>query len=124
MTPRFCTSPDVHWLADGRLELDAPLVYIDASGKEWQVPKGFTTDLASVPRVVPGIVRLLFRGPLQTAHAAILHDWLYNARKVSRREADALFWEALRATGESAVGAWLMWAGVRAGGWWRWRSRA
>lgn len=117
----FLTSPDVHWLEDGSLELDAPLVYLDAAGNRWEVPTGFTTDLASVPRLVPGVVRLFFRGPLQTARAAILHDWLYQSKTVSRRQADALFFEALRATGESRAGAWMMWLGVRSGGWWAWR---
>ncbi len=120
--PRFISSPDVHWLEDGSLELDAPLLYVDAAGRLWVVPKGFRTDLASVPRAVPGVLRLFFRGPLQTAWAAILHDWLYRMKEVARRIADAMFYEALRATGESTVGAWMMWLGVRSGGWWAWRS--
>ncbi len=120
MIPRFTTTPDVHGLEDGRLELDHELVYIDAKGRRFMVPKGFVTDLASVPRLVPGIVRVLFRGPLQTAHAAILHDWLYKTKAMSRRKADALFYEALRATKEGRAGAWLMWAGVRLGGWVPW----
>lgn len=120
--PSFLGFPDVHWLPDGRLELDAPLVYRSESGESFVVPAGFRTDLASVPRGVPGLVRLLFRGPLQTAHAAILHDWLYSRGEVSRFEADRLFWEALRATGESRVGAWLMWAGVRGFGWMAYRD--
>jgi hypothetical protein len=121
---KFITSPDVHWRMDGRLELDAPLIYVDSKGQVWDVPAGFATDLASVPRLVPGIVRVFFRGELQTAHAAILHDALYHFQDVSRSEADALFYEALRATGETRVGAWLMWAGVRLGGWLPWKRRS
>jgi hypothetical protein len=118
----FLAVPSVHWTARGdRLILDGPLVYRDAAGDVWEVPKGFSSDLASVPRWVPGIVRIAFRGPLQTAHAAILHDALYASGSTTRADADRLFWEALRASGEGVVGAWLLWAGVRIGGWWAWR---
>ncbi len=122
MKPQFIGEPDVHWLPDGKLKLDRPLLYISLSGRIFEVPAGFITDLASVPRFLPGLVQALFRGPLQTASAAILHDWLYEQGRVPRSEADALFWEALRAEGERPVGAWVMWAGVRLGGWFRWRQ--
>ena len=119
---RFSDLPNVHWLDSGELQLDAPLVYTALSGVVFTVPEGFTTDLASVPSIVPGVIRILFRGPLQTAMAAILHDYLYETGIVSRREADSLFYEALRATGEGRVGAFLMWSGVRLGGWYVWNK--
>lgn len=52
------------------------------------VPKGFITDGASVPRF------LWFVGcPMQksTLRAAILHDYLYKSKEVSKMEADWLF---------------------------------
>lgn len=117
----FSGLPNVHWLESGELQLDAPLTYTANSGTIFTVPEGFTTDLASVPSIVPGVIRVLFRGPLQTAMAAILHDYLYETGLVSRKTADDLFYEALRATGEGRIGAFLMWSGVRAGGWFVWR---
>lgn len=120
--PRFVGTPQVHWLPDGRLQLDAPLYYISRDGREFRIPAGFDTDLASVPRLVPGVVRVFFRGELKTAWAAILHDRLYQTREVTRMQADALFFEALRFTGETRFGAWCMWLGVRAGGWYAWND--
>ncbi len=120
--PGFNRPLDVVWLEDGRLELQTVLIYHTADGRKICIPAGFTTDLASVPRMLPGLFRLLFRDELQTARAAVLHDWLYHTGFVSRAEADALFYEALRATHETAVGAWAMWLGVRSGGWFAWRK--
>ena len=118
----FVNLPDVHWLPDGRLQLNSPLTYRSYYIDVIEIPAGFITDLASVPPLVPGVVRALFRGPLETATAAILHDYLYATGVVSRRKADALFYEALIATGETRTGAYLMWLGVRVGGWSSWRK--
>lgn len=118
--------PDVRWVdaGDPTVQLDGPLIYRDDEGTEWHVRSGFQTDFASVPRWIPGLFRLAFRGALETAHAAILHDWLYyTAAAGTRARSDALFYEALRATGESWLGANALWAGVRAGGWFGWRRR-
>lgn len=100
--------------------LDAPLRYRARDGRVFEVPTGFLSDGASVPRLIPGLVRLAFGGFIDTLSAAILHDWLYQTGRVPRGDADALFWEALREDGEGAAGAWTMWAGVRLGGWWPW----
>ena len=74
------------------------------------VPKGFTTDLASVPRL-PGAY-LLFNG--KARRSAILHDWLYTER-YPREWADMVFLAAM----ENEVGAiprTLMYWAVRLGG--------
>lgn len=84
---------------------------------------GFTTDLASVPRV-PLAYWLV--GGLAEA-PAVLHDFAYTIQLCTRAQADALFLEAMetdgRHVGIPAVPAWrrrLLWAGVRLGGGWRW----
>jgi hypothetical protein len=120
--PGFDGKLDVVFLDDGRLELQTALTYYAADGRAFHMPAGFTTDLASVPRLLPGLFRLLFRSELHTALAAVLHDRLYYTGEVSRAEADALFREALQATHESTVGAAAMWLGVRGGGWFAWRK--
>ena len=74
------------------------------------VPKGFSTDLASVPRL-PGAY-LLFGG--KARRSAILHDYLYELR-YPRDWADDVF----RAAMVHEVGAfarYVMWLGVRLGG--------
>lgn len=121
--PAFLERPRVEWIRDhsSRVRLASPLRFRDDRGRIWHVPRGTVTDLASVPRIVPGLVRVLLPSKLESALAAILHDWLYATASVSRREADRLFWLALRVAGEGRVGSWLMWAGVRAGGWLAWR---
>lgn len=77
------------------------------------VPKGFITDLASIP----AMLRSLFNVNGASRKAAVIHDWLYCSRLYKRAEADAIFREALMFCGVSSPVAWAMWAGVRAGGW-------
>ena len=105
------------WRPDDRLELRAPLVYETRAGETITVPAGFVTDLASVPR---GLRNLAPRWN-RSAEAAVLHDFAY-VRGGSRRKADALFYEALRESGVSRLGSWMMWAGVRLGASFAWRG--
>lgn len=81
--------------------------------KNYIVPKGFVTNLASVPRV-PFI--WLIAGGVASA-AAIVHDWLYtNGIKLrqikSREEADNVFYEAMIETKVPVWKAWLMYKAV------------
>lgn len=100
-------------LDDGEWLLGADLVYqSDCAGQTFTVPKGFKTDLASVPRI-PIVYELCGD---TSSKAAALHDWLYTAHPVSREMADAVLKEASAITGVPAWRRWLMWAGVRVGG--------
>ncbi|WP_199226644.1 DUF1353 domain-containing protein [Acidovorax sp. HMWF029] len=76
------------------------------------VPQGFVTDLASVPRLP---LAFFLAGGLAHA-AAVLHDWLYTTHQTDRATADAVFREAAQACGVSPWRAWVMWLGGRAGG--------
>lgn len=109
----FLTKLRVEKLDNGQWRLLAPLHYESAvAGRIIQVPIGFETDFASVPRLPFMFWLLGDRGHA----AAVVHDWLYRTELVSRSMADAVFREAL----ESEVGflsRWAMWAGVRIGGW-------
>lgn len=84
------------------------------------VPKGFTTDFASVPRLP--LAFLLFGGRANLA--ATLHDWLYTRGIFPKRVADAVFYEAMRSTGIGWWTAWWMWIGVACtwGGYKAWRD--
>lgn len=96
--------------------------YWRASAVQHRVPGGMTTDLATVPSFLWGVVASYGRQTLP----AILHDMLCYAsqlpgqpaayRRRSRREADTLFRETLRDSGSGVVRRWVMWAGVRLGG--------
>jgi hypothetical protein len=76
------------------------------------VPAGFQTDFASVPRLP--VVYLLVGG--RARYASCVHDFLYSKSGVSRRDADAVFYEAACLGGGSKPLSWLMWLGVRLGG--------
>lgn len=104
--------------------LDAPLLYeSDLLGAVIEVPQGFITDMASVPKLP--LAWLLAGGTAN--EAAVVHDWLYTAhaavaRPVTRRQADAIFREAIPASEDPNAPAFLMWLAVRAAGWISWRG--
>lgn len=105
-------------LDDGRWRLVRSLVYeSDVAGQTFSVPRGFVTDLSSVPRLP--LAYLLFGGT--SNEAAALHDWLYTEKPVPRRLADAVLREASAVTGVAAWRRWPMWLGVRLFGWTHWR---
>jgi hypothetical protein len=94
-----------------RWRLVEPFTY-EARDEPFTVPRDFTTDFASVPRVV---VWLLPRyGPW--TQAAILHDHLWaEARRgaVDRYDADGIFLRAMRELGVPFLRRWIMWTAVR-----------
>ena len=85
------------------------------------VPKGFETDFASIPI---GLRNILPKdGPY--TQAAVLHDWLYNQRKVhgrSRAQCDLVLYEAMGAIGVPQWQRTLIYNGVKLGGWVYWNK--
>lgn len=75
------------------------------------IPAGFSTDLASVPRLP--LMHMLFSG--RARRSAILHDWLY-VMQYPRKWADDAFKAAMANEDVGPLSRWLMWAGVRLGG--------
>ncbi len=82
------------------------------------VPKGFVSDLATVPQyfwwALPPTGRY--------GHAAILHDWLYWEQGVSRAVADKVFDVAMAEMHVDAALRKAMWAAVRVGGGPNWQE--
>lgn len=125
MTPRFLDPLEVVQIGEGRWRLLREFRFDSAVlGGRLVIDAGFETDFASVPRWTWGGYALV----ANTAQAAaVLHDWAYRLKRWPRREADALFLEAMSTDG-SAVGIpctatwrrWLIYAGVRVGGWAAW----
>lgn len=104
---------------DGRWRLTRALVYeSDVAGRRFVVPRGFVTDLASVPRLP--LVYLLTGGT--SNEAAVVHDWLYTMHPVPRLVADKVLREASAITCVPAWRRWLMYWGVRLGGASYWRK--
>jgi hypothetical protein len=98
------------------------------------IPVGFVTDFASIPKILWNILP-----PVGTyGKAAVVHDYLYRkgevsleclicedghpVRMVTRKEADFRFREAMQVLGTDFLVRWIIWAGVRMGGWWAFRE--
>jgi hypothetical protein len=94
----------------------ALLMFYSAAGVVYAIPRGFITDLASIPR----LLRWMFSVNGISREPAVLHDFLYSTQPCTRAEADALFLEALKAVGASAVECRALYWGVRMGGWVAW----
>lgn len=79
------------------------------------VPRGFTTDGASIPRFGR---RLTGWGPWDPPQrwAAIIHDWQYCVSGTSKRLADRAFRAALKSEGASWVKRRVMFVAVVVGG--------
>jgi hypothetical protein len=75
------------------------------------LPRGTTCNGASVP----GIVRPLFGDPFEGPNrdAGWLHDYLYATKRISRAQADELFYRELVDDGCSAASARIMYTAVR-----------
>lgn len=113
---KFLTDLDVVCINDGCWKLDAPLQYESDMVGVVEVPKGFETDFASVPRVP--IAYTLFG---DRAHMeSVLHDYGYRIDAIpamTRKQVDELFLEAMKVRGKSWAVRSAMYAGVRLGGW-------
>lgn len=110
MTGRFLSELTVKRLADGRWRLTTPLVFESLKvARTIEVPAGFETDFASVPRLP--FAYLLFAGVAD--EAAVVHDFLYSEGILTRKLADEVFAEAMRACGTAQWRSGLMWFGVR-----------
>lgn len=125
---QFTTPLELEFI-DGRTwKVTEPFVYDVGALGSWEtisVPAGFVTDFASIPR---GLWNLLPPTGLY-AKAAVLHDYLYRGgttmyfdhdKPVTRARADAIFYEAMGVLGVMWWSKWLVYAGVRLGGWPTW----
>jgi hypothetical protein len=107
--------------------LSAPLIYTTESGFTYIVPIGRQTDLAStwgIPVVAEKFDGLV---PMSATLHDMLYDGIYNGEIVSRKEADATFYEAMswendfyKALGQgeaiSNLERHAVWEGVMLGG--------
>lgn len=109
---QFLTSLYIEDLPGGKVRILRPLVYRTAAGNRITVPKNFVCDKTSS--------LLKRRGDHDIA--AVVHDWLYASGMVSRRQADAIYREAMDSLGVNPVTRWTYWTAVRAFGWRPWRT--
>lgn len=86
------------------------------------VPQGFYTDMASIPRVLQPVI-----AKDEPIEPAVIHDWLYNWQcdlRVSRRDADLIFLEAMTIAGMGKIKRGLIFHAVRNFGMDSWRKPA
>lgn len=88
--------------------VDEPIIYHSRDARRFVVPSGFVSDLTTA--FPEGRWSL----------ASILHDWLYRLEHVTRAEADRYYLEAMQSLGVPWRRRWLIYAGVRCGGWLVW----
>lgn len=75
------------------------------------VPKGFVTDLASIPRI---IYPFFSPNDSYSIGPAILHDWMYREDvRFNRRESDDIFYYALLKNGTATPQAFMFYQAVR-----------
>lgn len=131
--PAFLTGHPLGRARDGSRVWDfyEHVKFRDAKGVVWFTPDEFESDGASIPGVFHSLLGHPFCSDF--IRAAALHDVYYSkwavlettevAKHRLRLAADKMFFEALRCDGVSAVTAWLLYRGVRAGGGVVWRRR-
>ena len=103
----------------GRVLLEDFLYKSEMLGETIVVPAMFKSDLVSTPRSTWKIIPP-FEYP--AVYAAIVHDILYDGEIFDRKKCDAIFYEALKASGEDAWKCWVMYKAVRLGGWASWND--
>jgi len=78
------------------------------------IPKGFETDLASIPRILWPIYS---PNKANTIAAAVIHDYFYLCPvALTREQADTIFFDVLIYNGASKLTAFKYWLAVRAFG--------
>ena len=112
---KFLSVLDVRCKDDRTWILAEPLIYESDILGRIEVPRGFETDFASVPRMP---IFYMFYG--DRAHMeSVLHDYLYRndcAPPASFMQANRVFLEAMAARGKAIYVRWPMFLGVVIGG--------
>ncbi len=90
----------------------------EGSGEVIDVPMGFATDFASVPR----LLWWLFPKWGKYGNAAVIHDYLYWDQRYSRMRSDDIFLEAMKVLEVDQLTAWILYQSVSWFGWLSWKS--
>ncbi len=85
-----------------------------------EVPAGFVTDFASIPRLFWS----LLRPDGEYAYAAVIHDYLYWTQTRSREEADGILLLAMKDFDVAETTATAIYEAIRIGGGKAWRTNS
>jgi hypothetical protein len=102
--PTYVLTKEIGWKPNSAEEA--------AKLKAVQVPKGFVTDFASIPRLFWSALR----PDGDYAYAAVIHDYLYWTQETDRETADDIFRQAMIDFKIPSVTAWAIHKAVRLGG--------
>lgn len=84
-----------------------------------EVPKGFVTDFASIPKIFWSILG----HPMgKYAAAAVLHDFMYFLKTFSRKISDQIFENAMKILKVPKWKRKIIYYAVRVGGKWAWKN--
>ena len=108
----------IQFLSEPSVQADVGFMFVTTNdsvvlinNEALMIPKGFKTDLASIPRILWSIF------PPQKSEfvtPSILHDYMYTIRyKNDRALADEVFYEAIKLKGASTITSLLMWSSLR-----------
>jgi hypothetical protein len=108
---RFTTPAILEMLDHYRWRVNAPFSFYlsDDNSDMIEVPAGFVTDLASVPR----ILWILLPPDGKYAKAAIIHDYLYDNALRTKAEADRIFLDGITVLGVPKWKRIVMFGAVR-----------
>lgn len=111
----FLDTPTFRQAGERTWEMTKDLMYAGET-QGFEIPAGFVTDFATVPRVLQWLVPT-YGG---YTRAAVLHDYLIEHElsrerpRLTSRDVDGLFRRVMREEGVPWPRRWVMWAAVRA----------
>lgn len=107
----FVGQVETRWKEDGRrMELLSEFRYIDPAGLEWDAPKGWVIDGASIPAIAWSIVGGPYEGRYRPA--SVIHDVACDRKKRPWENVHLAFYQAMRAAGVGSRRAKVMYAAV------------
>lgn len=109
------------YIGEGIWMLTRTFEYHPDKGKTIEVPIGFKSDGASIPKFAYSIIGGQWTG--KYTEAAIIHDFLYFSQEVKRKESDKIFIIAMKILGVSWWRRVTMYRAVRTFGWFPWNKR-
>lgn len=96
------------------LILNKPLAYHDLFNNQIYVAHtGFETNLASIPKILRSFVD---NDDPHIKDAAVIHDYLYTIKTLTRLQCDAVLFRACRSLGCGLIKAYTVYFSVRLGG--------
>ena len=121
---RFTEILTVSPLPDGRSwVIRCPFGYDvgeEGSGETIEVPVGFVTDFASVPRILWSFIPCWGK----YGNAAVIHDFCYWEQRYTRKRSDEIFMEAMGVLEVGRIQKAILYWIVYLFGWIHWRRNA